>query len=264
MIPFFRKIRKKLADDNKPIKYLRYAIGEIVLVVIGILIALQINNWNEERKENKQEHFILQKLLIDINSDIINIDNQISVNESNLSDFKKAAGILLNHEVGDINTFRDKISNVLNLSIFNQKQTTFGNLISTGKIELIKNQALSDSIVIYYNSDYANWDTAMKDYTRNIIAPYLLKFDHMPEVDYKDDERFLNKDYSSLDISKSDVIPKSLNDYKLDVFFSNILRQKIRILEGQNSSYRDLRTIMHSLLSQIKNELNDTILQKSP
>jgi hypothetical protein len=44
MIPIFRKIRKKMADDNKPMKYMRYAIGEIALVVIGILIALQINN----------------------------------------------------------------------------------------------------------------------------------------------------------------------------------------------------------------------------
>ena len=58
MIPFFRKIRKKLADDNKPIKYLRYAIGEIVLVVIGILIALQINNWNQNRIQLKQEQKI--------------------------------------------------------------------------------------------------------------------------------------------------------------------------------------------------------------
>ena len=67
---------------NKTGKYLKYAFGEIVLVVIGILIALSINNWNEERKENKQERFILQKLLIDINSDIIYIENQISVNKS--------------------------------------------------------------------------------------------------------------------------------------------------------------------------------------
>ncbi|MFH6768582.1 DUF6090 family protein [Gaetbulibacter aquiaggeris] len=65
MIPFFRKIRKTLADDNKPIKYLRYAIGEIVLVVIGILIALQINNWNETNKLKKEE----QKLLISLNDD---------------------------------------------------------------------------------------------------------------------------------------------------------------------------------------------------
>lgn len=50
MIPFFRKIRKKMSDERKPMKYLRYAIGEIALVVIGILIALQINTWNDERK----------------------------------------------------------------------------------------------------------------------------------------------------------------------------------------------------------------------
>ena len=54
MINFFRRIRKKMADDNKPLKYLKYAIGEIVLVVIGILIALSINNWNETRLQNDQ------------------------------------------------------------------------------------------------------------------------------------------------------------------------------------------------------------------
>ena len=257
MIKFFRKIRQNLLMENKTGKYFKYAIGEIVLVVIGILIALQINTWNEQRKENIQERFILLKLQNDINSDIITIDNQISVNTSNLLDFKKAAAILLNNEVGDITTFRDKFGNILNISGFNQKQTTFRNLVSTGKIELIKNQALLDSIVIYYDNDYHSWDTAMKDYTRNIIAPYILKYDHIPEVDYKGDERFLNEEYSELDLTKSDVIPKSLSDYKQNVFFSNILRQKIRILEGQNSYYIDLRTMMDSLLSQIKKELDD-------
>jgi hypothetical protein len=62
MIPFFRKIRKKLADDNKPMKYMRYAIGEILLVVVGILIALSINNWNEERKVKQFEYRILKDI----------------------------------------------------------------------------------------------------------------------------------------------------------------------------------------------------------
>ena len=59
MINFFRKKRKTLADDNKTFKYARYAIGEIVLVVIGILIALQINNWNEQNKVYKQQESYL-------------------------------------------------------------------------------------------------------------------------------------------------------------------------------------------------------------
>jgi len=69
MIPFFRKIRKKMADDNKPLKYMRYAIGEIVLVVIGILIALQINNWNENRKLKNNEKNILIDLVEDLELD---------------------------------------------------------------------------------------------------------------------------------------------------------------------------------------------------
>ncbi len=62
MINFFRKTRKKLADDNRFFKYWRYAIGEILLVVIGILIALSINNWNENRKNNELENDLSTKL----------------------------------------------------------------------------------------------------------------------------------------------------------------------------------------------------------
>ena len=60
MIKFFRKIRQNLLSEGKTEKYFKYAIGEILLVVIGILIALQINNWNEQRKANKQELLLLQ------------------------------------------------------------------------------------------------------------------------------------------------------------------------------------------------------------
>ncbi|NCQ59013.1 MAG: hypothetical protein GW794_14435, partial [Flavobacteriales bacterium] len=62
MIKFFRKIRQKMLKENKFSKYLLYAIGEIILVVIGILIALQINNWNENRKNSNEEIAILQSL----------------------------------------------------------------------------------------------------------------------------------------------------------------------------------------------------------
>ena len=70
MINFFGRIRKKLANDNMPLKYTRYAIGEIVLVVIGILIALQINSWNEERVIKNNINLYLGALVQDMREDI--------------------------------------------------------------------------------------------------------------------------------------------------------------------------------------------------
>ena len=66
MIKFFRHIRKSLLMENKTGKYLKYAIGEIILVVIGILIALSINNWNEERKNRilEDDYYCMEKGLL--------------------------------------------------------------------------------------------------------------------------------------------------------------------------------------------------------
>ena len=70
MIQFFRKIRFNLMEKNKTGKYLKYAIGEIVLVVLGILIALQINNWNELNKERASEKIILNEIRDNLKFDL--------------------------------------------------------------------------------------------------------------------------------------------------------------------------------------------------
>ena len=71
MIKFFRKIRQNLLSEGKTGKYLKYAVGEIILVVIGILIALSINNWNEERKQNRNLRELYSNLLLDIKADSV-------------------------------------------------------------------------------------------------------------------------------------------------------------------------------------------------
>ena len=85
MINFFRRIRKKLADDNQFLKYSRYAIGEIVLVVVGILIALQINNWNENRKREKLKALYKISLINDLSLDILKLNELITKNYSELA-----------------------------------------------------------------------------------------------------------------------------------------------------------------------------------
>ncbi len=67
-----------MADDNKPLKYLKYAIGEIILVVIGILIALQINNWNELRKAVNIEKDLYKKTLINLDHEQVSLEEILS------------------------------------------------------------------------------------------------------------------------------------------------------------------------------------------
>ncbi|MFD2823404.1 hypothetical protein ACFS5M_06960 [Lacinutrix iliipiscaria] len=77
MIKFFRKIRQKLLSENKFSKYLMYAIGEIILVVIGILIALQINNFNQERIVKEQNQIIQQNLNKEFSENLIELNSSI-------------------------------------------------------------------------------------------------------------------------------------------------------------------------------------------
>ena len=84
MIKFFRKIRLTLMNENKSTKYLKYAIGEIILVVIGILIALQINNWNENRKEHKQAIQYLKEFKKDLQTDTLQFNYIITLLDENM------------------------------------------------------------------------------------------------------------------------------------------------------------------------------------
>ncbi len=81
MIKFFRRIRRRLLSENKFSKYLLYAIGEIFLVVIGIMIALQANNWNEKRKLNNTIETLIDKVENDVIADIKDVNSEISFNE---------------------------------------------------------------------------------------------------------------------------------------------------------------------------------------
>jgi hypothetical protein len=107
MIPFFRKIRKKMADDNRPLKYMRYAIGEIILVVVGILIALQINNWNENNKEQQKVRVHLNSLKTCLQEDKIWLDNLRSIelfryhSMKKLLDFSEVSNLTVRSNLDD-------------------------------------------------------------------------------------------------------------------------------------------------------------------
>jgi hypothetical protein len=103
MIKFFRHIRKQLLVENKTGHYIKYAIGEIILVVIGILIALSINNWNESQKDEAEAHIYLTNLRGDLNDDIASLESNISFNKIRL----KGIFYILEHSELNTQTFTE-------------------------------------------------------------------------------------------------------------------------------------------------------------
>ena len=151
MIKFFRKIRQRLLSENKFSKYLLYAIGEIVLVVIGILIALSINNWNEDRKLKELKKEYLYSLKRDLTSNLSLLDEALVYAEN---DIKKntAFAARLSSSNSTIDTLKtiarhEFIPIMKGLRTLNQN--TYNSLITTGNIELL-GKDLTQNVQEYY------------------------------------------------------------------------------------------------------------------
>ncbi|MDT0559546.1 DUF6090 family protein [Ichthyenterobacterium sp. W332] len=138
MIKFFRKIRQKMLTENKYSKYLIYAIGEIVLVVIGILIALGINNWNEEGKLNNKRQQYYNQLISDINKDIEITTNIITKFKTHNQQYLDNLNNYTNKDI----TLSELLNNYRQIKLkayqirFNS--STMTSLISSGDIELLE------------------------------------------------------------------------------------------------------------------------------
>lgn len=176
MIQFFRKIRFNLMEKNKTGKYLKYAIGEIVLVVLGILIALQINNWNELNKERASEKIILNEIrdnlefdLKDFESNIANLQNKaissksiLKILESN-SDYNDSIGYFFFY----LKTYPH----------FSNKSNGY-NLLQSKGLDIIQNDSIRKSITDLYEDRYQYLKTYEKeriDYNNSLenkVSPY--------------------------------------------------------------------------------------------
>jgi hypothetical protein len=144
MINFFRKIRQNLLSENKFSKYLIYAIGEIILVVIGILIALQINNWNETRKTQHHQQLLIASLLEDfeytyndINNDELPYLQSLKTDISRFQEFSRSKSPLIS-----VDSLRVLARSFFRINHFNPNLTTYNDAVSSGKLGLLKNKEL--------------------------------------------------------------------------------------------------------------------------
>jgi hypothetical protein len=164
MIKFFRKIRYDLMEKNKTVKYLKYAIGEIILVVIGILIALQINNWNEIRKIGKVEKEILNVLLEDLNS-AKEFSKEYIRSEQNYLDIIET--ILHNDSLKTVLSNSDRTKEYFNKAFWDFEIkfpviNTYSDLKNAGKIAIVQNDSIRERLSVLEANIY-NLDKLIQD-----------------------------------------------------------------------------------------------------
>ena len=152
MIKFFRHIRKDLMETGKTGKYFKYAIGEIVLVVIGILIALSINNWNEERKKSIQGKEYVSEIYNDVKKDILRINDILGKLEINKVKSRYILEILESEDkyIADSSLFVQNMLNTNAVIDVRRQKRTWDELRSSGKIEMIDNDSLDDLLKNFY------------------------------------------------------------------------------------------------------------------
>ena len=234
MIKFFRKIRQQLLTENKLSKYLLYAIGEIILVIIGILIALQINNWKDKRIEIRELEVALHAMIDELDQNIQFLEQEKADKEKRLlplDNMKGGAGS--DQELGQIvfafgDEVKSKEFNTIYLSLKEEK-----------KIRLIQSPELRNQMTTFYEYELASIRDANiwhKKFVSENIDPFIL-------------ENLPINDNHEADIK---VVKELLNQPK----FKNILTYQKMIYKGYLSTNEMVTQLAVDLKSTISSYLN--------
>jgi len=247
MIKFFRNIRETLIAQGKTSKYLKYAIGEIILVVIGILIAIQANNWNISKEAQKEKEFALHKLVENLKQDTTYLKGALEGGNNYISALDSCLIILKNPNAYSKDYFSRLFSNMNYTLPFEYNQITFNEMSNSGKLKLIKNQVLTDSLFHYYDDkNFKAVSDALNFFTRDNIRSYTMGYDFM----------ILTGNLDNYSETEFKIEQKSLMDYSSDVRIINSIRFKIVLLKMLTERYDLLVISASNLITLINEELD--------
>jgi len=236
-------------SENKTGKYFKYAIGEILLVVIGILIALQINNWNEQRKDRIREQAILNSLQQDFKTNIVNVnDAYITFSEAYES------SVVLLEIVKDNNTINPTEVEDLMDDIINKTKSldiitgSLDEIFSTGTFNLIKDEELRKQLSYwsFYVTDTEDDIVIYRDYLFGFFIPSLTNKLLLRNMD---DPGFFENNLGLSEMTKS--------NFKIDY------NKTLRTIEFENELYNNTLNYKYALNSYkvFSNYLTNTLKQ---
>jgi hypothetical protein len=262
MIKVFRKIRQQLLTQNKFSKYLLYAIGEIILVVIGILIALQINNWNEKQKDLAKEQTILKQLYSEYQSNLVQLDEKVLMRNEGL----EASNNLL-HQIDHPELINEE-------ALYN----SFWKLVRDPTFDPIKNDIVgSENLRLIRNEELvrilSNWSSEVyqvqeleleyKKFRTEIIIPCYNRLgisrnlnDVLWKNGYTPTEALDKKNSSKFTIKPTKKEVK-LKEVLADVELEGIISQVITFNQITNLQSKTLRDRILNMLKIIEQEIEE-------
>ena len=241
-------MRQNLLKEGKTSKYFKYAIGEIILVVIGILIALQINNWNENRKENAFELQLLYSFKTGLQKDLADLDGNVKWHRRGIFAVDSILYALENDVTYDINKIASHFSKAMTPTYFQYSTSAFETLKSKG-ITIISNRDLREEIIGVFDSQYNFFLQNQMHHIEEIERGYTQVFSSRFKESYK------------YDLTKSDF-PGSLmpidfeslkNDHEFLYYLKSLKNRTIILVDWQ---YKLLRNRIVNLIEKIELEIN--------
>jgi hypothetical protein len=243
MLTFFRRIRKALLDSGATGKYLLYAIGEIALVVVGILIALQINNWNQYRIDRLEEEQILSHLHEEFQLNKVKLNETIEIMGRNQDACREILVLIGSSEelLGNKN-----LDSLLHYSMayvgFNPTQNVLSDLLHSGRLQLITDATLKNILFEWSQAllEMQEWYSTADGWFQHHVLPYLSQHTSLTNTaSYADDD---------IQPSKLRVDPSSIFS---DLQFENCIQ--------------NLRYVLQRYVERLEriDQIIDTIVEKT-
>lgn len=269
MIKFFRNIRNSLLNEGKTSKYLKYALGEIILVVLGILIALQLNNWNQTRLEQIKIKQYAKSLIEDLNNDIgmIKVSQYQSAKKYKMIDSLRK--YMLTTPTAELSsTFLYTVAHDIMYRPYKWHRSTLNELKSSGAMSYFNSDSLQKKIAAYesfsihldedFEFDKSNADK-MDNFTSSIID---LNSSHLDKLLEKEGSNFSNFEFNIYETEEYAI--SVANDLKLISYDPTQLKKFINTLILIQNNYQtrafnemhDISEDAKSIISILRNAYN--------
>lgn len=258
MIKLFRNIRKNLLAEGKSSRYLKYAIGEIILVVIGILIALQINNWKELQKEHLQEQTILKRLKQEFESNKTQLENKVAIRNRVIESASDLLVYFDTPEIATIDSIYIKHARLLTPTTFDPIQN---NLVESGTLEIIRNEDLK-RLLINWSTDVIQLQETEQMFMQHnnlVVIPYLSKLGiHRNVVNAFWEDNLINllenNSYTNPVPKKSRLEPITKNELLNDAQFESLIAHTLTLNVFNNQESKTLMNRIDEILNLLNSE----------